>query len=163
MKIDLGTTDEGPQDFDLYVDLMPNLKMPPEKVLQADLSKAWPWDDSSVDLLRAFDFIEHLPDKIFTMNEAWRVLKPEGRFHVFVPVTPGAGAWCDPTHVSYWNRLSFDYYLSGKLERERFMVHYGIKAEFKVIEEYFHVRPIEYSSGKIEVHYLEILLEAIKQ
>lgn len=162
MKIDLGTTDTGPEDFDLYVDLAPNPAIPKEKFLQVDLQYEWPWSDSSVDLLRAFDFIEHLKDKVNTMNEAWRVLKPGGVFHIFVPVTPGAGAWCDPTHVSYWNRLSFDYYLEEKLERQRFAEHYGIRAKFKVLDESSMIRPIPYKSGIVTVDYLEIKLEALK-
>lgn len=162
MKVDLGTTDTGPEDFDVYVDLFPNPSVPPEKFRQADLRYRWPFEDSTVELLRAFDLIEHLPDKIFTMNEAWRVLQPGGVFHIFVPVTPGAGAWCDPTHVSYWNRLSFDYYLEEKLERIRFAAHYGILAKFKVLDESSLIRPVDYKSGRVTVEYLEMKLEAVK-
>src|SRR5207249_8177182 len=37
----------------------------------ADLRFAWPWADSSIEFIRAHDIIEHLPDRIHTMNEAW--------------------------------------------------------------------------------------------
>ncbi len=77
----------------------------------ADLDAgSWPVASDSVGLLRAFDAVEHLRDPINTMNEAWRILAPGGMMMVRVPSTAGPGAWCDPTHVSFWNRLSFRYY-----------------------------------------------------
>ncbi len=75
-----------------------------------NLDNRWPLADSSVGVLRAFDAIEHLRDPIHVMNEAWRVLAPGGVMLVSVPSTEGPGAWCDPTHVSFWNHLSFRYY-----------------------------------------------------
>jgi len=65
----------------------------------ADLRMIWPWPDNSAEYIRAWDIIEHLPDKIFTMNELWRVLTPGGRVEISVPTTDGSGAWQDPTHV----------------------------------------------------------------
>lgn len=95
-----------------------------------DLTQRWPWEDSSVDEVLAYDIIEHLPDKIHTMNEAHRVLRRGGLFDIIVPTTDGRGAWQDPTHVSYWNRNSFFYYCLGVPEYERFYKAYGITAKF---------------------------------
>src|SRR5262249_54797904 len=92
----------------------------------ADLNKPWPWGDSSVDYVRASHIIEHLPDKIFTMNELWRVLKPGAKADIAVPTTEGPGAWQDPTHVSFWNRRSFLYYEAGSPYREHSARSYGI-------------------------------------
>lgn len=102
--------------------------------LIADLSRPWPWVESSVDEIRAHDIIEHLPDKIHTMNEAWRVLKPGGLFEIVVPTTEGRGAWQDPTHISYWNRNSFFYFTHNDSHRTRFGDSYGVKAQFEVVE-----------------------------
>lgn len=96
----------------------------------SDLTERWPWEDSSVDEVLAYDIIEHLPDKIHTMNEAHRVLRRGGLFDVIVPTTDGRGAFQDPTHVSYWNRNSFFYYCLGVPEYERFAKAYGITAKF---------------------------------
>lgn len=97
-----------------------------------DLGKHWPAQDGSVGLIRAFDAIEHLHDKIHTMNEAWRVLAPGGLLAIMVPSTDamvvdhgngkselinGSGAYCDPTHVSFWNALSFRYYTQARFSR----------------------------------------------
>jgi SAM-dependent methyltransferase len=100
-----------------------------------DLSHRWCWLDSSVDEIIAHDIIEHLPNKILTMNEMYRVLKPGGRVEICVPTTDGPGAFQDPTHVSFWNRRSFLYYEAGNIYRERFAKAYGITAAFKIISE----------------------------
>lgn len=75
-----------------------------------DLNETWPWEDNSVDYIRAYDIVEHLSSPIHTMNEAWRVLKPYGAMEIHVPSTDGRGAFQDPTHVSFWNANSFAYY-----------------------------------------------------
>ncbi|MFV9504137.1 MAG: glycosyltransferase [Oscillochloridaceae bacterium umkhey_bin13] len=101
----------------------------------ADLRERWPWPDHAVEHVRAYDIIEHLPDKIHTMNELWRVLAPEALAELAVPTTDGPGAFQDPTHVSYWNRRSFLYYEHGNPYRERFAHFYGITARFRVVNE----------------------------
>ena len=86
MKLDLGCCDSRLEGF-LSVDIVP-----PADVL-CDLNERWPWDESSVGDIRAHDIIEHLPDKIHTMNEAYRVLVPGGRLDIEIPTTDGPGAW----------------------------------------------------------------------
>jgi SAM-dependent methyltransferase len=84
---------------------------------RADLDGPWPYQDSSVGLIRAHDAIEHLRDPVHTMNEAWRCLAPGGFFLIDVPSTNGQGAFCDPTHKSFFNQLSFRYYTSQAFAR----------------------------------------------
>jgi hypothetical protein len=82
-----------------------------------NLNWKWPLPDHSVGILRAHDAVEHLRDPVHTMNEAHRVLAPGGFFMIHVPSTNGLGAFCDPTHVSYWNKLSFRYYTDRQFAR----------------------------------------------
>src|SRR2546428_3133479 len=98
MKLNLGCCDALLPGF-VNVDLVPAPGVEP-----ADLRLPWPWQDSSVEYIRAWDIVEHLPDKILTMNEMYRVLAPGGSAEISVPTTDGCGAWQDPTHVSFWNR-----------------------------------------------------------
>jgi SAM-dependent methyltransferase len=148
MKLNLGSCD---REFPGYtsVDICP-----PADII-ADLARPWPWEDSSIDEIRAYDIIEHLPNKQHTMNEAWRVLRHGGRFDIDVPTTDGRGAWQDPTHVSYWNRNSFLYYTAGDAHRERFGRHYGVHARFKVVAE-------DHTRYPDQVVKLKIILEAVK-
>jgi hypothetical protein len=123
-------------------------------VTVADLRERWPWADGSVHEVLAADVIEHLPDKIHTMNELHRVLIDGCHVEIVVPTTDGPGAFQDPTHVSFWHRNSFRYYTAGDPYRERFAESYGIKAAFWPQAE----RIIETSDGPK----LQIRLAAVK-
>jgi hypothetical protein len=98
--------------------------------------------------------LEHLPDKIFAMNELWRILRPGGIVEIFVPTTEGSGAFQDPTHVSFWNRRSFLYYEAGNSYRDRFAERYGIRAKFRVLA--------EQTESTIDGPRLRIVLRAVK-
>jgi glycosyltransferase involved in cell wall biosynthesis len=65
--------------------------------------------DSSVGVIRASDFLEHVEDKIRIANEIHRVLAPDGMLLSLTPSTDGRGAWQDPTHVAGYNINSFWY------------------------------------------------------
>ncbi|WP_406420753.1 glycosyltransferase [Streptomyces sp. NBC_00873] len=66
--------------------------------------------DDSVGLLRAVDFLEHVPAKIPLINELYRLLAPGGMLLSRTPSSDGRGAYQDPTHVAYYNENSFWYY-----------------------------------------------------
>lgn len=85
--------------------------------INCDLNNDFPFPDSSIYCIRAFDIIEHLSDKMHTMSEIHRVLRPGGYALIRVPSTDGRGAFQDPTHVSYWNLNSFWYYTDRKTAR----------------------------------------------
>ncbi len=155
MKLNLGCADALLPGF-LNVDIFEPATIPAScEFLKRDLSKLWPWPDSSVDYIRAHDVVEHLPDKRHTMNEAWRVLRAGGRFEIFVPTTDGRGAFQDPTHVSFWTPNDLFYYTAGVPERERFGAAYGIVARFRVLSQ-------EHKKYPSEVWKLMAILEAVK-
>jgi GT2 family glycosyltransferase len=66
--------------------------------------------DDSVGLLRAVDFLEHVPAKVPLINELYRLLAPGGMLLVRTPSSDGRGAYQDPTHVAFYNENSFWYY-----------------------------------------------------
>ncbi len=78
--------------------------------ITCNLNDGIPLEDNSVGVLNASHVIEHLRDPIKTMREIHRVLAPGGWAFIEVPSTEGNGAWCDPTHISFWNEDSFPYY-----------------------------------------------------
>ncbi len=130
MKLNLGANDRRIEGF-ISVDVCE----PADQI--ADLTKPWPWADSSVSEVLAYDVFEHLPDKRHTMNELWRVCAPGAIVCIQVPhATRGDGGHCDPTHVSYWTTSDFEYYHPGIAERERFRnsPYYNVKADFRVID-----------------------------
>jgi SAM-dependent methyltransferase len=108
-------------------------KLPGEGVdIVADLSQKFPFPDDSVDIIRAYDFIEHLRYPIHTMNEIWRIGKHNAKVDILVPSTDGRGAFQDPTHVSFWNLNSFNYYCSEDCSSLELCQRYGFKGAFKV-------------------------------
>lgn len=72
-----------------------------------------PWaEENSAGIIRCADFIEHIPipSVVPFVNNVYRQLAPGGWWLTSTPSTDGRGAFCDPTHVSFWNELSFRYY-----------------------------------------------------
>lgn len=101
-KLELGGRIAGQVGFET-VDLI-------DANVNCDLEQRWPFEDSSIGVIRANDIFEHLKDPIHTMSECYRVLAPGGWIFAQVPSTDGRGAFQDPTHKSFWNENSFLYY-----------------------------------------------------
>lgn len=149
----------------LKVDLCGGIDSPPgyfaldENVTgdgQCDLDKAWPLESNSVGLLRAHDAVEHLKDPVHVMNEAWRVLAPGGWLMIHVPSTNGLGAFCDPTHKSFWNKLSFRYYTDPNYAR--YVRKFHGRFQISRVLEWF---PSEWHKAE-NVPYVEAHLIAVK-
>lgn len=86
LRIDIGCGTNKPDNF-IGVDICPG----PGVDIVTDLTKKFPFQDNSVDEVRAHDIIEHLPDKLHTMNEIWRICKPDAKVDIRVPSTDGRG------------------------------------------------------------------------
>ena len=124
--------------------------------ITADLSKGIPLPDFSVGVLRAHDFIEHVPDKMKLMSECWRVLSDGGWLMISVPSTDGRGAFQDPTHVSYWNENCFWYWT--RKEQAQFIRNTKIRfQEFRLETIY----PAQYHVDN-KIPYVVAYLRAIK-
>jgi len=121
----------------------------------ADLSKAFPFGDSAVDELRAYDVIEHLTDRIHTMNEIWRVCKPGAKVDIRVPSSDGRGAFQDPTHVSFWNINSFKYYCIEFPPYLELCHQYGFKGAFRLLK-------LDHEQSPNNVVHVNAELEVIK-
>lgn len=127
----------------------------------ADLREAWPWPDSSVTYIRAWHIFEHMPSKIHSMNEAWRVLAPGGYLDLRVPTTDGRGAFQDPTHYSFWTPNDWWYFCPNmgpdvvSLEYERLHAHYGIRAAFELSKD-------AHEMHKSQIWMWKAILKAIK-
>ncbi|MFM6505980.1 MAG: glycosyltransferase [Dolichospermum sp.] len=150
LRIDLGCGVNKPNGF-VGVDLYPGFGVD----IVADLSQRFPFEDNSVDEVRAHDIIEHLPDRIHTMNEIWRILKPGGIVDISVPSTDGRGAFQDPTHVSFWNINSFLYYCNESPAYLELCRRYGFKGEFNTVH-------LEHKESPGDVIHVIAQLRAVK-
>jgi glycosyltransferase involved in cell wall biosynthesis len=113
-------------------------------------------EDGSVGVIRAVDFIEHIPDKIKLMNECYRVLAHGGMFLSLTPSSDGRGAFMDPTHVAYWNENSFWYFTNKQFAQ----YVTDIKCRFQIsrIQTYF---PSEWHE-RYNISYVNANLVAVK-
>lgn len=67
--------------------------------VRADLAKDWPFRDATFDTVVANHVLEHVPDVVHVVEQAFRVLKPGGRFIVRGPhFSSPELVWADPTH-----------------------------------------------------------------
>jgi glycosyltransferase involved in cell wall biosynthesis len=68
------------------------------------------YEESSVGVIRAFDFLGRESDKVPLFNELYRILAPGGVLITGTPSTDGRGAFQDPRNVSFYNENSFWYF-----------------------------------------------------
>jgi SAM-dependent methyltransferase len=124
LKLNLGC---GYRKMDGYVNIDNRIEVNPDSLWDLSLGLSWPI--SSVDEIRAFDILEHIPigKTMILIESIWRSLKPGGIFEHFTPSTDGRGAFQDPFHVSFWNINSWLYYTD---DAHRNL--YGTKAKFEI-------------------------------
>lgn len=125
IRLNLGC---GYRKLEGYVNIDNRQEIEPD--LLCDILDGLPYEDNSIDKVRAFDFLEHIPigKTVDIITEIWRVLKPDGRFESFTPdAETGQGAFQDPNHLSFWVENSWLYF-SDKASRDL----YGIKADFEI-------------------------------
>lgn len=150
VKVDLGCGSHKPPGF-IGVDCCAS----PVVDTVADLSKRFPFETNSVDAVRAHDIIEHLPDRIHTMNEIWRICKDKACVDIRVPSTDGRGAFQDPTHVSFWNANSFQYYCPQYPAYHQLCQTYGFKGAFALLS-------LEEEVSADRVVHLQVHLQVVK-
>ena len=109
LALDLGAAHRKADGY-LGVDQYPG----PGVDMVTDVSQGFDLPDSSVGVIRAVDFLEHIPDKIALFNELYRVLAHGGMLLSLTPSTDGRGAFQDPTHVAYYNENSFWYFTDSQ-------------------------------------------------
>jgi glycosyltransferase involved in cell wall biosynthesis len=105
LALDMGAAHNSPPGY-LGVDQYPGESVD----IVADVTKGIDLPDNSVGVIRAVDFLEHIPDKIAIFNELYRLLAHGGMLMSLTPSTDGRGAYQDPTHVAFYNENSFWYF-----------------------------------------------------
>lgn len=153
LRLNLGSCETTKPGY-LSVDLAP-----PCDVLWDLALLPWPWETGSVQAVQAHDILEHLADRIATMNELHRILEPGGRADIIVPsASHGAGFAQDPTHKSAWCLNSFQYYEHGSFAQKRLARHYGITASFRILS----LDERTWPDVREEVWKIHAVLEAVK-
>lgn len=155
MRLNLGSSDQNLPGWH-NVDLV----QPCDQI--ADLALQWPWEDGSIEEIRAADIAEHVKDcqhirtrcqecdiegmrfrcepyrhwsgRAHFASEAWRVLKPGGILTIECPdAAKGSGQHQDFTHVNGWTPNGLQYFQVGRGALNRFAAAYGGTARFNVL------------------------------
>jgi len=95
-----------------------------------DLEKfPWPFQNNEFDLVICNHTLEHFSSLVKTMEEIWRVGKPNSTIKIKVPYFAHPGAFWDPTHKVFFTTRTFDYFT----EESKF--NYYSRARFKILSQ----------------------------
>lgn len=95
-----------------------------------NIEKGLPFDDDSVDEVRAYNILEHCEDAIFVIKEIWRVCKNGAMIFIEVPI----GLTQDPTHKTFFSPDTFDIWTNREEGGSWQQDYYGGCIKFKEIK-----------------------------
>jgi len=128
MKVSLGSGIEREAGF-LRVDIDP--KVNPDYCINIEKAHL-PFATSTVDVVHCNNILEHLRNIDYTMEEIWRVLKPNGKLKILVPHYRNYNAYYDPDHIRYFTENSMIYWCRDTLGSDGRPVVRG-DMDFKVV------------------------------
>lgn len=105
-------------------------------VLRCNIAKEMlPLGNASVDYVFSEDVLEHLPPerRVFVMNEINRVLVPGGVMEHYVPNAGSRNDYGSPTHLSHWNRQTFEHFDVDSYRWEKDRAFEGIRGGFRKV------------------------------
>ena len=73
----------------------------------------WPWETNTFHKIVAHHVLEHLWDRLKTLEELWRIARPFATIDILVPDAAHPEMWKDPTHRSAWRLGTLDYFVEG--------------------------------------------------
>jgi SAM-dependent methyltransferase len=85
----------------------------------------WPVGNQEADEIRAWDVFEHVDDPCGFMSEAWRILRPGGLLFIHTNYWDTKQSFRDPTHKRFCTEDTFDYWIPGTHEYERYGAGYS--------------------------------------
>ena len=74
----------------------------------------YPFPDNSFPSILLINVLEHLPDTISTLEELYRISQDGGKLTIRIPYWNSLEQSTDPTHISFFNERSFDYFDPSK-------------------------------------------------
>jgi hypothetical protein len=109
----------------------------PEVDVVHDLDVApWPWANSTVSVIRAYDIFEHVNEPVLFMQECWRVLQQDGLLDLHVSYWKSENAFTDPTHKRFCTEKTFDYWVAGTDFQARYGAAYGLGGKVQFLKEF---------------------------
>ncbi len=107
----------------------------PEVEIVADLEEGLPFlPDNSVDRVYSQSLLEHVRNLEGLMGEIWRVLKPKGQKHLFVPHFSNPFYYSDYTHVRFFGLYSFEYFSKNQARFRRKVPNFYQPFSFRTLD-----------------------------
>ncbi len=101
----------------------------------ADLEEGLPFlPDNSVDRIYSQSLLEHIQNLDRLMGEIWRVLKPKGQKHLFVPHFSNPFFYSDYTHKRFFGLYSFEYFSKSQKRFHRRVPGYYHSFSFRTVD-----------------------------
>lgn len=85
-----------------------------------------PFMDEEFDEIIAYHVLEHVANKPMIIEEVWRIAKHNAVIKIKLPDYRHRCAFLDPTHLSYWNVDTIDFYLPGHQQGYYSPVKFGL-------------------------------------
>ena len=99
----------------------------------ADLNLGLPFlADNSVDVIHSASLLEHIEDLECLMEDVHRVMKPGGRFEVYVPHFSNPFFYSDYTHRRFFGLYTFFYFVRKENQLRRKVPDYYTDFHFRV-------------------------------
>ncbi|MBU0650256.1 methyltransferase domain-containing protein [Patescibacteria group bacterium] len=119
----------------------------PDYVLNIEKQRL-PFEDNSVDEILAENILEHLRNIDFFMEEAWRVLKPNGLLEIIVPHYHHHQAYSDPDHIRYFTEHTFSYWCRKTIGSDgRLVIRGKMDFDIKLIQNLIDQETVERLGG----------------
>lgn len=135
VTLSVGCGKRNPEANLVRVDISPDVK--PDLVWNLN-EFPYPFDESSFEGIECFDVIEHLENIPRTLEEFYKILKPNGLLKITTPHFSCANSYIDPTHRWHLSYFSFDYFC------EKHRLSYYSNAVYQI-----EFRHIQFNGGKI--------------
>ncbi|MBW8034345.1 MAG: class I SAM-dependent methyltransferase [Planctomycetes bacterium] len=91
--------------------------------------------DSSVDEIHCRSVLEHVKNFEKVMKEIVRVLKNDGRAHIFVPHFSNPHYYSDFTHIRFFGLYTFYYFVDAKYQLNRKVPHFYTDLRIRVLSQ----------------------------
>jgi glycosyltransferase involved in cell wall biosynthesis len=89
-----------------------------------------PFVDEEFDEIIAFHVLEHVANKNMIVEELWRIARHNAVIRIKVPDRRHSDAFIDPTHLSFWEVDTIDFYFPGHLRSYYSPAKFGLLGKY---------------------------------
>ena len=108
----------------------------PHVNIVADIEDGLPFlPDRSVDEIYCRSVLEHIKNFENVIKEIVRVLKKDGRAHIFVPHFSNPYYYSDFTHVRFFGLYTFYYFVDAKYQLNRKVPHFYTNVRIRILSQ----------------------------